>query len=208
MRFSEHDWTHADIIGGNAALDFVNTVDKWSSGPIDRLGDAAGMARWAETAGLLYGDDMARAKDELARDPKGAQEFYKAASELRAGLARIFYALASDGDIAEEDLALIDLWKERAARHCRIVRDGDGFRRRCTEAAPALERAARLIVEAAEDFLLNGRLERLHVCGGDSCEWVFVDSSKNGQRRWCSMATCGNEAKVKKHRRLKKKKAA
>ncbi len=74
-------------------------------------------------------------KTNSPRDPKGAEEFYKAASELRAGLARIFYALANDGDIAEKDLTLIDLWKERAARHCRIVRDGDGFRRRCTEAA-------------------------------------------------------------------------
>ena len=29
---------------------------------------------------------------------------------------------------------------------------------------------------------------------------MFLDTSKNGQRRWCSMATCGNDAKVKKHR--------
>jgi predicted RNA-binding Zn ribbon-like protein len=45
-----------------------------------------------------------------------------------------------------------------------------------------------------------GPLERLHSCGGERCEWMFLDLSKNGKRRWCSMATCGNDAKVKKFR--------
>lgn len=208
MRISAHDWGPDDVIGGNAALDFVNTVDKWSSEPVDRLGDAAMLARWAEAAGLLYGDDMDRAAKDIANDPKGAAKFYKDAVRLRAALWRIFHAVANGNDVSNDDLALIDDWKVRATRHCRIARDGDGFRRRCTEAAPALERTARLIVEAAEELLLEGRLDRLHVCGGDSCEWMFLDTSKNGQRRWCSMATCGNDAKVKKHRMRKKKKAA
>lgn len=208
MRISASDWTPDKVIGGNAALDFVNTVDKWTGEPVDRLGDALVLARWAEAAGLLYDDDMKRVAKEIARDPKGAAKFYKDAARLRAALWRIFHAVGNGNDVDDNDLALIDDWKARAARHCRIARDGDGFRRRCTEAAPALERAARLIVEAAEELLLEGRLDRLHVCGGESCEWMFLDTSKNGQRRWCSMATCGNDAKVKKHRMRKKKKAA
>lgn len=39
-------------------------------------------------------------------------------------------------------------------------------------------------------------------CGNPLCRWVFVDGSRNGSRRWCDMAACGNRAKVARHRRL------
>jgi predicted RNA-binding Zn ribbon-like protein len=29
---------------------------------------------------------------------------------------------------------------------------------------------------------------------------VFFDNTKNGRRRWCDMATCGNRAKAARHR--------
>jgi predicted RNA-binding Zn ribbon-like protein len=29
---------------------------------------------------------------------------------------------------------------------------------------------------------------------------VFVDRSPGGKRRWCDMRTCGNQAKVARHR--------
>lgn len=196
------------MIGGNAALDFINTASKWSGGdPVDRLGGPLAFGEWAEAADLLDKRDMARLKKEVASGPENAAAFYETAIELRSALYRIFSAAASGGRANEADLSLLDECRVRSARHCRIVQDGDGFRRRCRDEAPALERALRLIVEDAEDLLLNGPLDRIHACGGEECEWMFVDLSKNGRRRWCSMATCGNEAKVKKFRKRKKKAA-
>lgn len=40
----------------------------------------------------------------------------------------------------------------------------------------------------------DGRLRR---CGADDCRMVFFDESRTGTRRWCSMARCGNRAKVR-----------
>ena len=37
---------------------------------------------------------------------------------------------------------------------------------------------------------------RLRACPGPDCEWVFVDRSRNGSRRWCQMSECGNRAKA------------
>lgn len=54
---------------------------------------------------------------------------------------------------------------------------------------------------AAEDFLrlLADRPERIRHCANDACVLHFYDVSKNGTRRWCSMAGCGNRAKAKRH---------
>ena len=37
---------------------------------------------------------------------------------------------------------------------------------------------------------------RVKACRGTDCGWVFLDTSRNGSRRWCDMATCGNRAKT------------
>lgn len=44
---------------------------------------------------------------------------------------------------------------------------------------------------------LEGRWERFRVCGNPGCSEVFYDDSRNRSRKWCSMATCGNRAKVR-----------
>lgn len=45
--------------------------------------------------------------------------------------------------------------------------------------------------------LLGGPLaDRVRRCAAGDCEIVFVDTSRPGRRRWCSMPRCGNRAKV------------
>ncbi|KRV46371.1 hypothetical protein AQ490_10630 [Wenjunlia vitaminophila] len=54
---------------------------------------------------------------------------------------------------------------------------------------------------AAVDFLrlLAERPERIRPCANPNCVLHFYDVSKNGNRRWCSMAGCGNRAKASRH---------
>ena len=52
---------------------------------------------------------------------------------------------------------------------------------------------------SARELLLALPGGRLRVCAGDECGWLFLDSSKAGRRRWCSMADCGNRAKARRH---------
>ncbi|MFH8804637.1 CGNR zinc finger domain-containing protein [Streptomyces sp. NPDC017936] len=60
---------------------------------------------------------------------------------------------------------------------------------------------------AAEDYLrlLAERPERIRSCGNPECVLHFYDVSKNGTRRWCSMAGCGNRAKAQRHYARQKK---
>jgi predicted RNA-binding Zn ribbon-like protein len=49
--------------------------------------------------------------------------------------------------------------------------------------------------------ILSGELAgRVRQCGADDCHLVFLDTSRPGKRRWCSMARCGNRNKVRGYR--------
>ncbi|MBX6384017.1 MAG: CGNR zinc finger domain-containing protein, partial [Microbispora sp.] len=57
-------------------------------------------------------------------------------------------------------------------------------------------RIAALIPAARAD----GTWSRLKVCAESTCQWAFIDSSKNRSRSWCSMRVCGNRAKTRAYR--------
>jgi predicted RNA-binding Zn ribbon-like protein len=52
------------------------------------------------------------------------------------------------------------------------------------------------IVRATHD----GTWDRLKMCSSDACRYVYYDRSRNGSRRWCSMAVCGNRNKTRAYR--------
>jgi predicted RNA-binding Zn ribbon-like protein len=55
---------------------------------------------------------------------------------------------------------------------------------------------------AASDLLTGPDRGRIRLCEAtalDGCGWLFLDTSKNGTRRWCEMATCGNKYKARRH---------
>jgi predicted RNA-binding Zn ribbon-like protein len=53
----------------------------------------------------------------------------------------------------------------------------------------------------------SGRLDRLKMCNSEECQWVFLDRSKPGNRRWCSSTICGNRQKTRDYRTRTKAKA-
>jgi predicted RNA-binding Zn ribbon-like protein len=57
------------------------------------------------------------------------------------------------------------------------------------------------VVESAADALILDELPRVRRCGGKGCKCVFHDGTRNGSRRWCDMATCGNRAKAARFRK-------
>ena len=51
-------------------------------------------------------------------------------------------------------------------------------------------------------------MDRLRMCQGTNCSWLFIDTSKAGRRRWCDMAVCGNTAKARRFLSRKRRRAA
>jgi predicted RNA-binding Zn ribbon-like protein len=55
------------------------------------------------------------------------------------------------------------------------------------------------VLWSAGDLLLGPRAGRVRQCANPACGWLFLDDSKSGNRRWCSMSACGNRAKAHRH---------
>ena len=53
------------------------------------------------------------------------------------------------------------------------------------------------VAESAVDLLTHGPLDRVGEC--PACGWLFLDTSRNGRRAWCSMETCGSRVKSRRY---------
>jgi predicted RNA-binding Zn ribbon-like protein len=68
-------------------------------------------------------------------------------------------------------------------------------------AADSPRRALGMVaLDAARMLGLDAERERIRICASETCSARFYDRSPAGRRRWCSMRTCGNEAKARRHR--------
>jgi predicted RNA-binding Zn ribbon-like protein len=73
--------------------------------------------------------------------------------------------------------------------------DGD-----TTFATPTVTAALSTVARDAIELFGGPLARRIRVCAAENCGLLFVDTSRSGQRRWCSMELCGNRAKVRTHR--------
>lgn len=68
--------------------------------------------------------------------------------------------------------------------------------------------ASALLAQIAREAVLlfaGADAARVRRCEGEGCSILFLDNSRRGDRRWCSMAGCGNKAKVAEFRRRHRK---
>jgi predicted RNA-binding Zn ribbon-like protein len=131
--------------------------------------------------------------------PDEAAEAFAQAIESREMLFRMFGAVAGGEPADPADLDALNVALGSAAARTRMVlRDGalvwsvDGLR-------PEVPALLSPVLWSAADLLSGSRRDRMRQCANPQCRWVFLDDSKSGSRRWCSMASCGNRAKAHRH---------
>ncbi len=198
-----------DLGVGIPCLDFANTVD-WHAGPqpADRLRDYGDLLAWGEAAGLLSAGrrgDLARA---AAADPAAAAAAFGRAVALREAIYRIFAALAAGQPASSEseDLAILNDALGPALAHLQIAPGAAGFTWAWRAGPADLDQVAWPVARSAGELLASDQLDRVRQCEDDrGCGYLFVDTSRNRSRRWCSMETCGNRAKARRHYRRSKK---
>ncbi|GAA2310328.1 CGNR zinc finger domain-containing protein [Actinomadura luteofluorescens] len=165
------------LVGEPLCLDLLNT--RWAEDgvPRDLLDSTDGLAVWLRSAGL----DGRAAADRATLD---------AALRTR----EVLLALV-DGGPSPEAVNALNHVLERGALHYRFGSGGPEDHPRTDDPAwlPSWLAAADYLRLVAENP------DRVKACAHPNCVLHFHDTTKNGTRRWCSMAVCGNRAKAARH---------
>lgn len=186
-----------ELYGGVLCLDFANTVDSRAQPPIEehlhRYGD---LLRWARHADLLDAASVDTLSEAAHADPTAALAGYVRALRLREAIFRVFAALAVEAVAEPVDLDIVQQAYAEAMKYARLVPrderldwiwDGDN-----------LDRVWWPVARSAIELATWGPTDRIKICASDAgCAGLFLDTTKNHSRRWCSMGDCGAEVKIR-----------
>ena len=186
------------IVGGNLALDFVNTVDGEPDGPtgFDNLRSYGDLVAWGRRVGVLTEERTWRLLREARRRSTEAEATHGRALELRDALYELFRAVARGTGPSLESMEVLSRAESEALSHAKLAPRNGGF---VWEWPDEGDLAGVLwpVIHAATELLTSGPLDRVKACAG--CHWLFVDESKNRSRRWCTMEECGTHEKVRRY---------
>ncbi len=194
----EKDW---DFDAGLLPLDFANTAE-WHAraDPIEQIKSYADLVSWSWKAGLLTKEAAQGLLDTAEHRPQDARRALDRAIELREALYRIFSHRAAGTEISKEDLALFNAALGEALHRVKLDTSGAGFSWDWSNEDQNLETILWPILWESAELLTSDDLKRVGECADDrGCGYLFYDSSRNHSRRWCSMESCGNRAKVQRH---------
>jgi predicted RNA-binding Zn ribbon-like protein len=170
------------MIRPDLCLDFANTrYWRGQSEPTETLKAPADLAAWAK----------------VGKAPSGRE--FEASLALRETIYRLFDANAQGRVPASRDLEALNQALRQAPTRSTLRRGRDGYSWEVdTKSGTALGMLAPVLWSAG-DLLAGPRLDRVRRCANPECGWLFLDDSRAGKRRWCSMSACGNRAKARRH---------
>jgi predicted RNA-binding Zn ribbon-like protein len=186
--------------GEELGVAFANTRSwRGTEPPVEELNGIGDVLAWCEGAGSID----ARTQTTLAawanRHGTEAARLFDETIAARETIYALLSATAVGEAVAARDLDALNRLLAAAPARTSLTTGAKGGLWRLPAAEPT---AASLLAPAlwsAGDLLAGQRLQRLRMCANQKCRWLFVDDSKSGTRRWCTMRTCGNRAKAHRH---------
>lgn len=179
-------------------LDFANTLH-WhaSDNPRETLHGYADLLAWIAGHGAVSDAEVDALERRARREPQAAEAVYRRGLALREAIYRGFVACISGGAPAGDDLRVLNEELQRALPHYGVEFGTAGATWSVVTSCRELDLPLWPAAQAAAGLLLAEDLRtRVGQCADPAgCGWLFLDSSKNRSRRWCSIADCGNRAK-------------
>jgi predicted RNA-binding Zn ribbon-like protein len=191
-----------EFVGGEPCLDFTNTVggDRRGS-PKEHLHHYVDLVAWGRQGDILNPAQARALLLRAQREPAVAAEVLTEAIELREALYRAFVAVAEGKRPPPSDVERLNRALAEALAHRCVVQNGRGFELGWDD-SDDLRRMLWPVAASAAQLLVDEHRAPVKLCGMSeegSCGWLFVDSSRNASRRWCTMKDCGNRAKARRH---------
>jgi len=186
--------------GEPLCLAFTNTVHDFGATPLDDdLRSYADLLDWARSREVV--DAAARRKlvAIARRDPRAAEGALAHVRTVRAALYRIFSARAGEIELPVADLKLVNAAIRSAMAGGELAPDRDVLSWRWPAGHGLADTIVWPIARSAAHLLTSRDADRLVECGGKTCTWLVLDTSKNHSRKFCSALGCGNRTRVRRH---------
>ena len=201
--------SHFVFDGGTLALDLLNTWRFNADQPLDLLQSPEDLVIWLAAAGLPDGAYCA----ELSSSPPNRRILLDEALWLRRDILLIVQSLVA-GELPPpytvDALNRILTESGTSFRLDSLTIPPEGDQEETMEGQLVLnvhEHISSVLGVLQPIALSTARIvteanpTRIRQCASSNCMYWFLDTSKSGRRRWCSMSRCGNRAKVAKHYR-------
>jgi predicted RNA-binding Zn ribbon-like protein len=191
-------------IGGDAALDLVNTFAGWDrpTAPSAReyLQSYDHLVLWSASVGLVADADVSPLRQAGRRDPAAADEVLQRAKHLRSSVHDLL--LAQDATTTATALGVVQEIAGAAIAAARLVWEPPAT----LEFAEGVPRPLHEVAWHCLHFLGTAQATQVRACPGQDCGWLFIDRA--GRRRWCRMEWCGNRSKARAHARRRRDKSS
>jgi predicted RNA-binding Zn ribbon-like protein len=181
-------------------LEFADTRFWRGSEPaIETFNGFSDVLAWCERTKSVDGRNASELDGWARRHSNEAGHLFEDMIAARETIYVLFSASAAGRALSDRDLDALNRLLAGAPRRANLTIAKDGAMWRLP---PATTDAASLLAPvlwSAGDLLAGERLQRVRLCANEKCRWLFLDDSKSGTRRWCSMTSCGNRAKAHRH---------
>ena len=181
-------------------VSFGNTLEYERGEPVDAVPDMTSLLAWLRERRLISGRGMAVEAAHLRRDPDETARRIERFHHLREVLHGIAAQVTETGHPTSDQLRDLNHILRHGLHYHQVERDPDGTRYTFAQVGDRLDQARATIASSLAQFLADDAPSRLRVCANPGCRYLFIDRSRTGRRRWCDMRTCGNQAKVARHR--------
>jgi predicted RNA-binding Zn ribbon-like protein len=171
-------------------IEFANTLHIHDGVPDDRVASADTLRGWL-TDRSLVGLETSLASIE------GALPAFR---DLRALIHDVTERLVDDGRPTARQVQRLNRVLRDGLHYHRLQPANGGSHFTIGQVGDELDQARSAIAGSLAHYVADHDVERLRICANDGCRWRFLDRSPAGRRRWCDMRTCGNRAKVARHR--------
>jgi predicted RNA-binding Zn ribbon-like protein len=181
-------------------LAYANTLGwRGRDVPTETLTSLAGLAEWLQRSAGIYAGAFGDMDNWSRAHPRAAAHNFVQAIEIREALYRMFRAVAAGKAVREADFAVLQRALQQAPARNRPVRSVKGYGWDVGDVRRTPAHLLAPVLWSAADLLLANSRMSIRQCANGECLWLFLDESKNGTRRWCDMAACGNRAKARRH---------
>jgi predicted RNA-binding Zn ribbon-like protein len=201
-RQTETDWKDGFLfLGNHLALDFLNTRLVQDGEAQELLRDFDALLRWFRSVELLTNQRVSALQRSWGRSPR-AQQVLEELRRFREDLRKEVLSFEGGADLHRTTIDKLNTLLAAHPMIAAVKQTEKGRHMGLSFVANKPEDLFAPLAQATAELFTKAERSRVRKCG--QCVLQFLDTSKKGTRRWCSMRSCGNRLKVAAYARRKR----